>query len=210
MTASTSRWGPGALAPAQGPMSLEDVLSRRRSVRRFTARPLSEDEILRLCWAAQGITHPAGYRTAPSAGALHPLDLYVATAEGVAVYDPPHHRLVRRGDDDLRPAMQWAAFSQAAIGECPTVFVLAAVPARTAIEYGSRAQRYVYLEAGHATQNLLLDATARGLGAVPIGAFDDARLREVLDLPGDTDLLYLIPVGEPMADPPHAGPPHLP
>jgi len=210
MTAFTSQWGSGAMSPTQGRKSLEDVLSKRRSVRRFTTRPLSEDEILGLCWAAQGITHPAGYRTAPSAGALYPLDLYVANTEGVATYDPPHHRLVRRSNDDLRTAMQWAAFSQEAVGECPTVFILAAVPARTAAKYGARAQRYVQLEAGHAAQNLLLEATARGLGAVPIGAFDDARLREVLDLPGDTDVLYLIPVGEPAPQGSPAGPEHLP
>jgi SagB-type dehydrogenase family enzyme len=197
MTASTSRWGSELLAPIQGRMSLEDVLSKRRSVRTFTERRLSEDEILRLCWAAQGITHPAGLRTAPSAGALYPLELYVATAAGFFAYDPPHHRLLRRGDDDLRGAMQWAALSQEAVGSCPTVFVFAAVPARTATKYGSRAQRYVQLEAGHAAQNLLLEAAAHGLGAVPIGDFDDARLREVLDLPADTDVLYLIPVGEP-------------
>ena len=197
MTASTSRWESECLAPIQGRLSLEDVLSQRRSVRAFTDRRLSEDEILRLCWAAQGITHPAGFRTAPSAGALYPLELYVATPGGFFVYDPPHHRLVRRSDDDLLGAMQWAALSQDAIGRCPTVFVLAAVPGRTATKYGSRAQRYVQLEAGHAAQNLLLEAAAHDLGAVPIGAFDDARVREVLDLPADTDVLYLIPVGEP-------------
>jgi SagB-type dehydrogenase family enzyme len=201
VTASTSRWTFGPLAPIQGHMSLEDVLSKRRSVRCFTERSLSEDEILRLCWAAQGITHPAGLRTAPSAGALYPLKLLVATASGLFAYDPPHHRLVRQGTEDLRAAMQRAALSQDAIGRCPTVFILAAVPARTAAEYGSRAQRYVQLEGGHAAQNLLLEAAAHDLGAVPIGAFDDARLREVLHLPDDTDVLYLIPVGEPAATP---------
>lgn len=178
--------------------SLEDVLSKRRSVRRYTTRALSEDEILQLCWAAQGITHPAGYRTAPSAGALYPLDLGVATAAGCFAYDPPHHGLVRRTADDLRAAIHWAALSQEAVGVCPAVFVIAAVPARTAAKYGrERGARYVHLEAGHAAQNLLLEAAALGFGAVPIGAFDDARLREVLDLPGDYDPLYLIPVGEP-------------
>lgn len=199
MTASTARWGSGPLAPIQGRMSLEDVLSRRRSIRSFTSRPLSEDEILRLCWAAQGITHPAGLRTAPSAGALYPLELYVATAAGLFAYDPAHHRLVRRSGDDLRAAMQWAALSQDAVGQCPTVFVVTAVPARSAVKYGARAKRYVLLEAGHAAQNLLLEATAHALGAVPIGAFDDARLREVLDLPATTEVLYLIPVGQPAA-----------
>lgn len=184
----------GPTAPAQ---TLDDVLSRRRSVRQFGAHALSEDEILRLCWAAQGITDADGCRTAPSAGALYPLELSVATAVGLFAYDPPHHRLVRRTGDDLRPAMQWAAGAQEAVGDSPAVFVIAAVPARSTRKYGSRGERYVHLEAGHTAQNLLLEATALGLGAVPIGAFDDARLREVLDLPGGHDVLYLIPVGEP-------------
>ncbi len=182
----------------QRQMTLEDVLSKRRSVRHYSGRALSEDEILRLCWAAQGITHPAGYRTAPSAGALYPLELGVATAAGWFVYDPPHHRLIRRAPDDLRAAIRGAALSQEAVGDGPAVFVIAAVPARTAGKYGrARGARYVHLEAGHAAQNLLLEATALGLGAVPIGAFDDARLREVLDLSGAHDVLYLVPVGEP-------------
>lgn len=182
-------------APAA--QTLDDVLSQRRSVRRFGGRALLEDEILRLCWAAQGITDAEGCRTAPSAGALYPLELSVATAVGLFAYDPPHHRLVRRTGDDLRPAMQWAAGAQEAVGDGPAVFVIVAVPARTTRKYGGRGERYVHLEAGHAAQNLLLEATALGLGAVPIGAFDDARLREVLDLPGSHDVLYLIPVGEP-------------
>jgi SagB-type dehydrogenase family enzyme len=176
---------------------LEDTLSRRRSVRLFSQRALSEDEVLKLCWAAQGITDPEGHRTAPSAGARYPLELYVATPSGCYCYDPPHHRLVRRTEDDLRAALQWAALSQEAIGQSPAVFVVAAQPARTTAEYGHRGRRYVHLEAGHAAQNLLLEATAMGLGAVPIGAFDDARLREVLDLPADREVVYLIPIGEP-------------
>lgn len=74
---------------------------------------------------------------------------------------------------------------------------MAARPERTTAEYGPRGQRYVHLEAGHAAQNLLLEATAMGFGAVPIGAFDDARIREVLDLPADREVVYLIPIGEP-------------
>lgn len=177
--------------------TLDDALSRRRSVRMFADHPLTEDQILRLCWAAQGITDPSGLRTAPSAGAHYPLELYVATAQGCFAYDPPHHRLIRRTADDLRPAMQWASLSQEAVGQSPAVFVISAVPQRSTAEYGERGKRYVHLEGGHAAQNLLLEATAIGLGAVPIGAFDDARLREVLDLTGDREVLYLIPVGEP-------------
>ena len=186
-----------AAADLQPRATLEDALSQRRSVRMFANRPLNEDQILRLCWAAQGITDSSGHRTAPSAGARYPLELDVATAAGCFLYDPPHHRLVRRTRDDLRPAMQWAALSQEPVGQSPAVFVVAAVPDRTVAEYGDRGERYVHLEGGHAAQNLLLEATAIGLGAVPIGAFDDGRLREVLDLSRDREVLYLIPVGEP-------------
>ena len=189
-------WPVDGPAVAQHP-TLEETLSRRRSVRLFSDRALSEDEVLKLCWAAQGVTDPKGHRTAPSAGARYPLELYVATPSGCYAYDPPHHHLVRRTEDDLRAALQWAALSQEAVGQSPAVFVVAARPERTTAEYGRRGQRYVHLEAGHAAQNLLLEATAMDLGAVPIGAFDDARLREVLDLPSDREVVYLIPIGEP-------------
>lgn len=177
--------------------TLEDTLSRRRSVRLFSDRALSEDEVLKLCWAAQGITDLKGHRTAPSAGARYRLELYVATPRGCYAYDPPHHRLVRRTGDDLRAALQWAALSQEAVGQSPAVFVVAARPETITGEYGRRGQRYVHLEAGHVAQNLLLEATAMDLGAVPIGAFDDTRLREILDLPGDREVVYLVPIGEP-------------
>ena len=190
-------WPGESPAVAAEQQSLEDTLSRRRSVRLFSEHPLSEDQILKLCWAAQGITDPRGRRTAPSAGARYPLELYVATPDGCDEYDPLHHRLLRRTGTDLRPALQGGALSQEAVGQSPAVFVVAAQPRRTIAEYGRRGRRYVHLEAGHAAQNLLLEATAMGLGSVPIGAFDDARLRDILDLPTDREVVYLIPIGEP-------------
>ena len=180
-----------------GTVSLEQVLRRRRSVRQYDARLLSTQEISQLLWSAQGITSPEGLRTAPSAGALYPLELYVATADGLFHYEPAGHRLTRRSGGDSRPAMQQAAFHQEAVGQAPAVFVIAGVYARTASKYGTRAERYVILEAGHAAQNLLLQAVALGLGAVPIGAFDDAGIRQALDLPSEYQPLYLIPVGHP-------------
>jgi SagB-type dehydrogenase family enzyme len=156
---------------------LDDTLSQRRSLRIFADRPLNEDQILRLCWAAQGITDPSGHRTAPSAGARYPLELYVATAAGCFAYDPPHHRLVRRTEDDLRQAMQWAALSRSRSVRARRSSW--SPPCRTAPPRNTgTGERYVHLEGGHAAQNLLLEATAIGLGAVPIGAFDDARLRK--------------------------------
>lgn len=180
-----------------GALSLEEALRRRRSVRDFTRRQLTDTELSQLLWAAQGITHPHGYRTAPSAGALYPLEIRLATRDGLYQYEPRGHRLVRIAGTDLRAAFQRAALDQDAIGRAAAVFVVTGVPARTAVKYGARAERYVLLEAGHAAQNLLLEAVALGLGAVPIGAFHDSEVLKVLGSPAGEVPLYLIPVGHP-------------
>lgn len=182
----------------EGPLSVEAALARRRSVREFGARPLGAAEIGQLAWAAQGITHGDGLRAAPSAGALYPLELYVATAGGLYRYDPREHGLRRLAAGDPRPALARAALDQDCVGEAPAVFAITAVVARTARRYGrERAARYAHLEAGHAAQNLLLEAVALGLGAVPVGAFDDAALAKALALPPREEPLYLVPVGLP-------------
>ena len=181
-----------------GEMSLEEALTQRRSVREFEARPLTEAELGQLLWAAQGVTDERGYRTAPSAGALYPLEVYVATADGLFHYEVEGHALAVASRADLRPALYEAALRQAAVGRAPAVFVIAAVYERTAVKYGAeRSPRYVHLEAGHAAQNLLLQAVALGLGAAPIGAFDDKGVQEALGLAEEEQPLYLIPVGEP-------------
>ena len=180
----------------QGTMSLEETLARRRSVRDFTSSGITPAELGQLCWAAQGVTAAGGLRTAPSAGALYPLELYAVSADGVLHYRPGPHETVLHRAGDLRNALRQAALGQDALAEAPVVFVLAAVYERTAAKYGEgRARRYAQLEAGHAAQNLLLQAVALGLGAVPIGAFDDRRVQAVLGLPADQEPLYLIPVG---------------
>ena len=180
----------------QGRMSLEEAIARRRSVREFTPQLLTENELSQLLWSAQGITAPAGYRGAPSAGALYPLEIYVATPSGFYHYEVREHCLTRRSDRDLRSAICRTAVEQEAIRQAPVDFVITAVYARIERKYGSgRGPRYVHLEAGHAAQNLLLQAVALGLGAVPIGAFDDDALQRALALPSDHMPLYVIPVG---------------
>lgn len=181
-----------------GTLSLEEALALRRSVRSFTAEALTLTEIGQLLWAAQGRTDDAGYRTAPSAGALYPLEVDIATADGVARYLPDEHSVVPRAAEDARPALRKAALDQAAVGEAPLVVVVIGVVKRTAARYrAERAERYVALEAGHAAQNVLLEAVSLELGAVPIGAFDDAAVRRVLALAEGEAPLYLIPVGHP-------------
>jgi SagB-type dehydrogenase family enzyme len=180
----------------KGTLTLEETLTQRRSVREFAETPLTQQELGQLLWAAQGITHPAGLRTAPSAGALYPLEVYAVTRDAVYRYDPQGHHLVVQVQGDVRPALYAAALMQAPVLRAPCVIVIAAVYARTSAKYGEeRAPRYVHLEAGHAAQNILLQAVALDLGAVPIGAFYDDKVKQVLALPADHDPLYLIPVG---------------
>ena len=186
-------------APSRvGSLSLEEALIQRRSIREFDSESLTLEELGQLLWAAQGITHERGFRTAPSAGALYPLEIYVATEEAVFQYDPQGHSVTVVGRDDARTALYKASGKQAAVRQAPAVFIVTAVYERTEQKYGpTRSPRYVHLEAGHAAQNLLLQAVALGLGAVPIGAFDDTEVQGVLGIPSDHEPLYLIPVGSP-------------
>lgn len=179
-------------------VSVEQAMTRRRSIRHFTAEPPTPAEIGQLLWAAQGITDPSGKRAAPSAGALGPLELYVVGPDGVFQYVPDGHHLVQRGKGDRRRALASAAADQTYVGEAPLVIVVTGILARTAWKFGGdRAWRYVNLEAGHAAQNLMLQATAMGLGGVTVGAFDDNAVMDLLGLPADHRPLYLLPVGHP-------------
>lgn len=182
-------------------VSLERSLLERRSVRSYRDEPLTLREISRLLWAAQGITDPGGLRTAPSAGALYPLEVYVVSGDvtdlppGVYRYQSDRHGLLKITGNDRRAELARAALSQSCVAEGAAAFVFTAVYARTTGKYGERGIRYVHIEAGHAAQNLLLEATALGLGAVPVGAFSDGDVAELLNLPDDESPLYIIPVG---------------
>ena len=152
-------------------------------------------------WAAQGITDPRGYRTAPSAGALYPLEIYVVAGNVqklnpcVYRYTPGKHELVQLTTGDKRGELAEAALRQSWVQNSALVIVFTAVYGRTTIKYGERGIRYVHMEAGHAAQNVLLQATAMDLGAVPVGAFDGEGVASILNLPGDEQPLYIIPVG---------------
>lgn len=190
----------------KGQHSLETLLSQRRSVREFAATPLTLSKLGQLLWAAQGITGPDGRRTAPSAGALYPLELYVAAgrveglAAGVYHYDPHGHRLQRVRSVDVRAALAEAALGQHWLAQAPAVVVFGAVAARTESKYNERAERYVHIEVGHAAENLFLQAEDLGLGTVVVGAFHDAEVARVLGVPRDVAPLLLMPVGQPHAD----------
>ncbi len=186
-------------APApKGTMSVPEALRARRSQRDFSVSPLSMAELGQLAWAAQGVTaRDRGLRTAPSAGALYPLELYFLVPQGVLHYLPLTHRFERKGQRDLREPLSRAALDQPAVSHAACDVVVTSVTDRTRQKYGERAKRYVALEAGHASQNLLLQATALGMATVPIGAFDDAAVKRLLALPSGEEPLYIIAVGHP-------------
>ena len=181
----------------RGTQSLESLLQARLSVRAFAPDTLEASQLGQLLWAAGGVTQTRDFahRTVPSAGALYPLELYLLTPRGVAHYDAMAHALTWLQEPDRRRELAQAALGQASIREAPAVIVIAAEPARTARKYRERAERYVFMEAGNACQNVLLEATALRLGAVPIGAFDDEQAARVLDLPAGWRVLLIVPVG---------------
>ena len=186
-----------------GAFPLERALSERRSVREFGDAPLRLEELAQLVWAAQGQVAPGGHRTAPSAGALYPLELVVVAGNvrdlpaGVYRYQPSLHRLAPIEEGDRRQQLVEAAWGQRWLAQAPAILVIAAVERRTTAKYGARGVRYVHMEAGHAAQNALLQAIALGLGATVVGAFGDAEVKAAAALPEDAQPLYLIPVGRP-------------
>ena len=184
----------------KGSMSLESTLAQRRSLREFDRRKLTRAEIGQILWAAQGITDSdEGLRTAPSAGALYPLEVYVATSSGVFHYRPINHILVRKIWEDVRRQLRQTAPDQGWIAEAPCVFAIAGIYERTTGKYRARGIRYVYLEAGHVAQNILLQAVALGLGGVTVGAFRQRPVEQILDLREREKALYLIPIGQPQS-----------
>lgn len=184
-----------------GQQSIEKMLQQRRSVREYQDAVIRMTELGQLLWAAQGVTNLQGLRTAPSAGALYPLELYIVIGRvegletGTYHYDPMQHRLEKIGSNDKRKALSHAAYSQSCVKEAAAVIVFGAVYDRTTRKYGKRGQRYVHMEVGHAAQNVYLQAEAMELGTVIVGAFNDAEVANTLNLPDKIEPLALMPIG---------------
>jgi SagB-type dehydrogenase family enzyme len=184
-----------------GQVSLEESLRQRRSVREYSTIPLFLAEVSQLLWAAQGMTSDTGGRTAPSAGALYPLEVYLVSGNvenltaGFYHYLPLGHELIQTQTADLRAVLAQAALGQSSVRDGAADIVISAVYARTTARYGERGIRYADLEAGHCAQNICLQAAAMGLGSVTIGAFDDNQVKQVLGLAENESPLYIIPIG---------------
>jgi SagB-type dehydrogenase family enzyme len=187
-----------------GGLALHAALDARRSVRDYGDEPLTLAQIGQLLWAAQGITDPRGFRTAPSAGALFPLELYLVAGNveslvaGVYHFDPQGHTLTPMAEGDVRDALAAASIGQAPVARGAAVIVLAAEYERMTPRYGRRGEMYAHIEIGHAGQNVYLQAASLGLGTVAIGAFEPDPIAELLGLPEAFVPLYLMPVGHPV------------
>ena len=185
----------------KGEVSVEEALQQRRSVRKYADRSLTLQEISQLLWAAQGITDSQGLRSAPSAGALYPLDVYIVTGEveeltaGIYKYHPFEHELILLSEGDKRHALCGAALEQECIRDALAVIVLTAVYERSMKKYGERGIRYSHIEIGCAAQNVYLQAESLNLGTVFIGAFHDDEVKKVLNLNKDERPLAIMPVG---------------
>jgi SagB-type dehydrogenase family enzyme len=184
-----------------GPLSVEQAIVRRRSVREFSDAPVLLKEVSQLLWAAQGITGEGGRRAAPSAGAKYPMELFVVAGNveglGPAVYRyiPSNHSLevVRRGD--LRGALSDEAMSQGWVETAALDIVIAGVYSKTTEKYGERGVRYVHIEAGAIAENVYLQAAALGLGTTFVGSFSDDAVKDLLRI--DAEPLGIMPVGVP-------------
>jgi SagB-type dehydrogenase family enzyme len=189
-----------------GSMALEAVLNSRRYVRDFLYTSIGMREVSQLLWACAGMRIDGvsrASRTSPSAGGIYPLSLYVVAGkvqtlgEGVYRYLPESHALELLKSGDYRRRLAAAALGQVFIADAPASIVITANYRQTERVYGERGKiRYVPMDAGHAAENLSLQAVSLGLGTVAVGAFVDERVKSVLDL-DEEEPLYILPVGWP-------------
>jgi SagB-type dehydrogenase family enzyme len=190
-----------------GTVSVEKALAGRRSIRTFKAEPVTLAEVSQLLWAAQGITAKRGdreLRTAPSAGALYGLETYLDAANvtglapGLYRYTPQGHALTFLSPGDHREALSKAAFNQTCIREGAALIIFTGIYERVAKKYVERGVKFVHMEAGHASENVYLEAEALGLGTVAAGSFDEKEAKRILNLPANEEPLYIMPVGRKM------------
>jgi SagB-type dehydrogenase family enzyme len=187
----------------KGTVSVEEALKARRTVRHFANRGLTLAQVSQLLWGTDGISDPRGLRTAASAGATYPLEIYLVVGErgvtglapGVYRYLPPRQALESAAKGDVRAQVARASLHQSWMAEAPIMVVIAAEFRRCTARYGERGIMYTHMEAGLAGTNLFLQAEALGLGAGIVGAFEDRGLAQVLKLPSAHEPLLVMPVG---------------
>ncbi len=182
-------------------ISVEEALLQRRSIRQYSESSISLNDLSQVLWAAQGITNERGYRTAPSAGALYPIELYVVIGSveeisaGVYKYNPHENSLEQITAGDKRNDLFKAALWQEPVENAQVVLVFTVVYERTMVKYGERGIRYAQIEIGHAAQNVYLQCVSLNLGTVFIGAFNDDSVKSVINAEENEEPLGIMPVG---------------
>jgi len=182
----------------KGTVSLEEALAGRRTVRQFSSEPLKRSQISQLAWAGQGITEPQrGLRTAPSAGAIYPIELLFATQEGLFAYRPSDHSLLQLGNQDIRNNLAVASSMAESVAGAGCDIIVAGAVRKLTSQYKDKARTFLHMEAGHIAQNIQLQAVCLDLGSVTVGGFDSKEVRKVCKLARDLEPLYIICVGHP-------------
>lgn len=181
---------------------LEEALYKRKSSRSFTPKSLTLEQLSQILWSAQGLSIKGSfYRTAPSAGATYPLDIFCCVGkvesiqEGIYIYKAQDHSIKLHLKGDKRKELAEAALWQNFIYEASLSIIIVATFERTTARYGERGKRYVFIEIGHVGQNIYLMAESLGLGTVAVGAFYDEKVIQVLNLPKEIMPLYIMPIG---------------
>jgi SagB-type dehydrogenase family enzyme len=181
-----------------GKISAEKAINSRRSRRRYKNQLITIKQLSQILWAAQGITDKKrGFRAAPSAGALYPMEVFAVVPEGVYRYIPSTHSLKRITKGDKRKALAKVCLNQDWVEKCSVDIVISAVYGRCSIKYGKRAQRYCMIEAGAIGENIYIQVEALKLGTVMVGAYYDNDVQKVLKLKKREKPLLVMPVGIP-------------
>jgi protease I len=184
-----------------GSVSLEEALANRRDVRIFSTKPLKSEEIGQLAWAGQGITDTQrGLRTAPSAGGIYSIQLYIATQDGVFIYRPAEHSLEQTSDQDVRGRLAVAA-QQESVAMAGCNIIVAGSTRKFTSQYRNKARTYMLLEAGHVIQNILLQAVCLDLGSAPIVDFNSKEVGRICRLSRELEPIFIISVGHPIEQP---------
>ncbi len=192
--------------------SIEKALKKRRSIRDYSDESLTIKEISQILWSAYGVTLykegmpdflRGGLKTAPSAGATYPLEIYVVAGDvtdlpaGIYKYKPEGHKLIKISDEDKREELCEASFGQKWVKEAPASLVYSAIFSRTTDRYGERGrERYVCMDLGHSAENVYLQCVSLNMGTVAIGAFNNLKLKLVINMTKEEEPLYIMPLGK--------------
>jgi SagB-type dehydrogenase family enzyme len=182
-------------------ISIEEAIHQRRSTRTFSNQQLSLQQLSQLLWAGQGITSANGFRTAPSAGAKYPLEIYVISNHihplqpGIYHYLPLSHELQKLSDDVPKNKLYEWSYQQPWVKDAPLLVIIAANFSKTEAKYHKHAPPYVYMEAGHAAQNIMLQSVSLNLGIVGVGGFAYSKINQLLGLKHEQSL-YILCIGK--------------